>query len=269
MQRKILIYNSQTENSISTKKLLSEKIIAKDFTIVSELDSEVELIVCIGGDGTFLDLIHEFDFPEIPIIGINTGHLGFFQEIMPDRLDEFIDNYINQKYSIQSMQTVMAHVYHDGICEEFKGLNEIIIASNANYAYSVHFDISIAGSFIERFSGDGLLVSTPAGSTAYNYSLGGSIVDPRLRLLQATPIAPMNTTAYRSFTSSILLPPDLSMEVKPVDNSSKVKITIAFDGFSKFFDNVSNIEVCLSETNVKLLRLESYDFWSKVKSKFL
>ena len=79
----------------------------------------------------------------------------------------------------------------------------------------------------------------------------------------------MNTTAYRSFTSSILLPPDLSMEVKPVDNSSKVKITIAFDGFSKFFDNVSNIEVCLSETNVKLLRLESYDFWSKVKSKFL
>ena len=109
------------------------------------------------------------------------------------------------------------------------------------------------------------MVSTPAGSTAYNYSLGGSIVDPRLRLLQATPIAPMNTTAYRSFTSSILLPPDLSMEVKPVDNSSKVKITIAFE----FFDNVSNIEVSLSETNVKLLRLESYDFWSKVKSKFL
>ena len=133
----------------------------------------------------------------------------------------------------------------------------------------MHFDISIGGSFIERFSGDGLLVSTPAGSTAYNYSLGGSIVDPRLRLLQATPIAPMNTTAYRSFTSSILLPPDLSMEVKPVDNSSKVKITIAFDGFSKFFDNVSNIEVSLSETNVKLLTLESYDFWSKVKSKFL
>ena len=68
MQRKILIYNSQTENSISTKKLLSEKLIAKDFTIVSELDSDVELIVCIGGDGTFFDLIHVFDFPEIPII---------------------------------------------------------------------------------------------------------------------------------------------------------------------------------------------------------
>ena len=57
MQRKILIYNSQTENSISTKKLLSEKLIGKNFTIVSELDSEVELIVCIGGDGTFMNLI--------------------------------------------------------------------------------------------------------------------------------------------------------------------------------------------------------------------
>lgn len=269
MQRKILIYNSQTENSILTKRILSEKLLAKHFAIVDKLDDEVELLVCIGGDGTFLDAIHEFSFPDIPIIGINTGHLGFFQEIMPDKLDEFINNYLNQKYSIQSMQTVKALVYHDNICETFTGLNEIVIASAANYAYSVHFDISIGGSFIERFSGDGLLISTPAGSTAYNYSLGGSIVDPRLKLLQATPIAPMNTTAYRSFTSSILLPPDMNMGIKPVDNSSKVKITVAFDGFNKIFDNVRNIEVSLSETNVKLLRFESYDFWSKVKSKFL
>ena len=67
------------------------------------------------------------------------------------------------------------------------------------------------GVSIEKFSGDGILVATSAGSTAYNYSLGGSIVDPRLKLLQVTPIAPMNTTAYRSFTSSILLPSDLTI----------------------------------------------------------
>ena len=82
-------------------------------------------------------------------------------------------------------------------------------------SYSIHLNISIGGSFIERFSGDGLLIATPAGSTAYNYSLGGSIVDPRLKILQVTPIAPMNTTAYRSFTSSILLPSDLSLGVVP------------------------------------------------------
>ena len=144
-----------------------------------------------------------------------------------------------------------------------------VIASAANYAYSAHFNISIGGSFIERFSGDGLLISTPAGSTAYNYSLGGSIVDPRLRLLQATPIAPMNTTAYRSFTSSILLPPDLSLGIVPDSYGEKSAITVAYDGFGKLIEKADNIEISLSDKTVELMRFKDYDFWTKVKSKFL
>ena len=228
---------------------------------------DAELLVCIGGDGTFLEAIHKFDFPQMPIIGINTGHLGFFQEIMPDKLDDFIFNYSSGNYSIQNLSTVKAVVKAEGKVSEHIGLNEVIICSNSTH--SIHLNMSISGSFIERFSGDGLLISSPAGSTAYNYSLGGSIVDPRLKLLQVTPIAPMNTTAYRSFTSSILLPHDLKLGIVPDINDRGGQIKLSCDGIDTVYDSIDNIEVTFSDVTVNLLRFDSYDFWTKVKRKFL
>ena len=282
----ILIYCSDTENSKQVEILLREKLEKSGYYVQTDfadsdtddikIDSEflvdnnsknIELIVCIGGDGTFLGAVHHFNFPSIPFIGINTGHLGFFQELMPDDLDIFIENYENGKYALQTMQTVKAIVKHDGITEEFTGLNEFIVKCQENY--SVHLDISIGDKFIEKFSGDGILISTPAGSTAYNYSLGGSLVDPRLKLIQVTPIAPMNTTAYRSLTSPLLLPPDLGLGIIPDNGGSKGRMAIAFDGFGRTFDKLDSIEVMLSDVDIKLMRFESYDFWAKVKSKFI
>ena len=265
--KSVLIYTNDTENSKKVEKILREKLSEAGFTLKDSLTDEVSLIICVGGDGTFLEAVHHFDFPDVPFIGVNTGHLGFFQEIMPDQLDILINNYKEGRYTLQNTQTVKAVVEHDGITEEFIGLNEFIVKCEDNY--SVHLNISIGGGFIEKFSGDGILISTPAGSTAYNYSLGGSIVDPRLKLLQVTPIAPMNTTAYRSFTSSILLPPDLTLGILPDEGGSKGRMAIAYDGFGLTFDKLDNIEVMLSETTVRLMRFESYDFWTKVKSKFI
>ncbi|MBR2560022.1 MAG: NAD(+)/NADH kinase [Firmicutes bacterium] len=267
MKDNMLIYCSDTEASLRTSEALIPTLRSAGITISPSLTDDVDLIVCIGGGGTFLEAIHHFDFPEVPFIGINTGHLGFFQEMMPDMLDDFITNYREEKYSLQPMHTVQALVTSGGRTDEYVGLNEVIICSASTH--SVHLNISIGGSFIERFSGDGVLIATPAGSTAYNYSLGGSIVDPRLRLLQVTPMAPMNTTAYRSFTSSIVLPPDLSIGIHPDGKGSKGKIRISVDGFEYLYDELESVDVRLSEKVINLLRFESYDFWSKVKSKFL
>lgn len=267
MSKKIIIYSSTTAPSKRTEKLLRKKLDNVGFTVVDEFCKDADLLVCIGGDGTFLEAIHTFDFPEMPIIGINTGHLGFFQEIMPDKLDDFIFNYSQDKYSIQSLSTVKVKVRAQGEVHEHIGLNEVVICGDSTR--SVHLNMSIDGSFIERFSGDGLLISSPAGSTAYNYSLGGSIVDPRLKLLQVTPIAPMNTTAYRSFTSSILLPSDLSLGIVPELRGKHHQIQIMYDGYSQIYEKIDDIEVSFSDIEVNLLRFETYDFWTKVKSKFL
>lgn len=267
MNKKIFIYANDSEMSKRTERKLKQKLDKSGFTVLSSYSPHADLLVCIGGDGTFLEAIHNFEFPTMPIIGINTGHLGFFQEIMPSMLDDFIFNYTQGRYSLQPLSTVKVRVKNPAGETEHVGLNEVLIKGNSTY--SIHLNISIGGSFIERFSGDGLLIATPAGSTAYNYSLGGSIVDPRLKLLQVTPIAPMNTTAYRSFTSSILLPSDLSLGVVPDMQDEMNRLCVVYDGKTVEYENVQEIEFSFSDIRVNLMRFENYDFWTKVKSKFL
>ncbi|MGC2872887.1 NAD(+)/NADH kinase [Ihubacter sp. rT4E-8] len=267
MNKKVFIHANDSETSKRTEKKLKQKLDNSGFTLLPNYKPDADLLVCIGGDGTFLETIHRYDYPTMPIIGINTGHLGFFQEIMPTMLDDFIFNYTQERYSIQPLSTVKVIVRTPKGCAEHVGLNEVVIKGNDTY--TVHLNISIGGSFIERFSGDGLLIATPAGSTAYNYSLGGSIVDPRLKILQVTPIAPMNTTAYRSFTSSILLPSDLSLGVVPDPGGKSHGICVTYDGYTAVYDEVEDIEVTFSDIVINLMRFENYDFWTKVKSKFL
>ena len=266
MPNKIVIYSNDSIQSKKTGKVLKEKLEKSGYLVTDRFCPEADLLVCIGGDGTFLRAIHNLDFPSLPIIGINTGHLGFFQEINPDKLDDFIFNYGQEKYMIQNLSPVQVRIKTQNGEYMHTGLNEVVIEGESTR--SVHLNISIGGNFIERFSGNGILISSPAGSTAYNYSLKGSIVDPRLKLLQVTPIAPMNTVAYRSFTSSILLPPDLSLGVVP-DVNAKNSIKIAYDGFNASYDHIEDITVEFSEKEIHLMRFSDYDFWTKVKSKFL
>lgn len=238
----------------------------ENFVMTESFSGDEELIISIGGDGAFLRALHSFDFPDIPFIGVNTGHLGFFQEISPSQIDNFIEDYKRDKFSIQNLDTVRAVVQSDAGESEFIALNEIVI--RGVFSRIIHLKISIGGSYIERFSGDGVIVSTPAGSTAYSYSLGGAIVDPRLSLLQLTPMAPMNTTAYRSFTSSILLPFDLNIGIEP-ERGGEYDLYVASDGFEYKHTGIKNIDIYKGGKTVKLLRFENYDFWNKVKTKFL
>ena len=262
----ISIFTNETELSIDVKSALTRELINRGYTVMSEYSRDAELLICVGGDGAFLETIHNCDFPETPIVGVNTGHLGFFQEVLPEDIRKFIDDYESGDYTIQKLSTVMCVVTSsDGSQNKHTGLNEITVTGRKSY--SVHFHISIGDKPIEKFSGDGILVATSAGSTAYNYSLGGSIVDPRLNLLQVTPLAPMNTTAYRSFTSSILLPSDLTLGVIP--ESSENRIYITNDGIETGYSDVKSIEVKTSDKYVNLIRFRDYDFWNKVKDKFL
>lgn len=266
MKKNIFIFTNNSRTSKNTEKALASKLNEAGFTLLDNFSDNADLLICIGGDGTFLEAIHKYGFPQMPIIGVNTGHLGFFQEIMPAQMDDFINNYSKGLFTMQPLSTVKIKVESNGETYEHIGLNEILIRGTSGY--NIHLNMSIGGSFIERFSGDGLLVATPAGSTAYNYSLGGSIVDPRLNLLQVTPMAPMNTTAYRAFTSSILLPAELSLGLIP-DVEKGTSINVVCDGYITEYDDIENMEIGYSDTKVNLIRFEGYDFWNKVKTKFL
>lgn len=264
--RLISIFANENSFSKETQDLLEQKLHKSGFKVMNEFSPEAELIISIGGDGAFLRTLHENKFPDIPFLGINTGHMGFFQELQPNDMDEFIFMYKQERYKIQHLKTIKASVKCGSETHDLLGLNEIVIKSVNSRP--IHLNLSIDNSFIERFSGDGIVVSTPAGSTAYNYSLGGSIVDPRLSILQITPIAPMNTTAYRSFTSSVVLPQELFVLVHP-ENREENSCMLVADGMEYIFREISEITLGFSDTIVKLMRLEQYDFWNKVKTKFL
>jgi len=252
--------------SLETKRVLKQRLEKNGFFVPKCFDKNAELIICVGGDGSFLRTIHLYDFPDIPVIGINTGHLGFFQEISPYQLDEFIFKYKKGDYQTQILKTVCAKItMKNEECDLF-GINEIGIRGNKSR--TIHLNISLDDSFLERFSGDGVLVATPAGSTAYNYALGGSIVDPRLDLLQITPLAPINTTAYRSFTSSVIVPPEITIRIYP-EYTFENSILIISDGIEYRFSEITEISLSLSDKKAQLLRFQHYDFWNKVKSKFL
>ena len=264
--KKVYIYANITEMSKKIEKVLRSKLVKSGLRVFEELTDDTELIICVGGDGTLLHLMQEKDFPDTPVVGINTGHLGFFQEILPEKIDDFIFKYNQGQYSVQAFSTVKATVVTEHGAFTHTALNEIAV--KGEMTYPVHLNISINQSFIERFSGDGICVATPAGSTAYNYSLGGSIVDPGLELLQVTPIAPMKSIAYRSFTSSLVLPPDGKLNVLPCDESDRM-LNVIFDGRLASYDDVKSITMELSSRKVNLVRFDDSNFWYKVKNRFL
>lgn len=268
MQQERIVYVAANNNAVSqkTKQALLEKLRKRGFVAETRLTGRAELIVCIGGDGTMLRTLKEHDFPQIPVIGINTGHLGFFQELMPDEIDVFVDNYKKGNYEIQQMRLVQAEIHFAAGKAVLLGINEITIKGDKSR--SIHLNLSLDHKFVERFSGDGILVATPAGSTAYNYALGGCIVDPRLSLLQVTPISPMNSTAYRSFTSSVVVHPKTKIQIEP-EYAMEPSVLVVVDGTEYHFDEMTGISVFFSDKSVGFMRFEGYDFWHKVKTKFL
>jgi NAD+ kinase len=272
-ERIISIIDYGRGDSERIAETLSDKLSQAGFVPVRDEATGAELIVVIGGDGSFLRALQDFDFPPVPFVGINTGHLGFFQELSEDDLDEFIEKYPAGEYKLQSYRTVSGCVEYAGGKRTLRALNDIAIKSSD--ARLAHFDIYVGENLVSKFHGDGVIISTPAGSTAYNYALGGSIVDPRLELLQLAPIAPVNTTAYRSFTSGIVLPPGLPVRLFPDPGSADDdafagrETLVAIDGNEKLFTNVRRIEAGLSEQSVTLLRFKNYEFWTTVKQKLL
>ena len=267
-KKKVFIYSNITEKSNRIEKDLRNKLVKSGLRVYEEYNpEETELILCVCGDGTLLRLMQELDFPSTPVVGINTGHLGFFQEVLPDKIDDMIYQYNQGNYTLQPFSTVTGTIATAEGVFTHTGLNEIAVKGIPTYP--VHLNISINDSFIERFSGDGICVSTPAGSTAYNYSLGGSLVDPRLNLLQVAPIAPMNSVAYRSFTSSILLPESDTLTIQPSLEYDDEILTVVYDGLLREYKNVRDIKITLSQRKVNMVRFKGQHFWDKCKSKFL
>lgn len=266
MRRIITINSNQVSKSLETKEILTEKLISAGFEVSYDFHPDTELVISIGGDGSFLKTIHDFDYPKVPVVGINTGHLGFFADISPDNIDMFIESYTKEDFLVQSIPLISAKIFATDSCEEVFAINEVVVKGDKSRV--IHLNLKVNNNKIQDFGGDGMIISTPTGSTAYNYSARGSIVDPSLNLMQLTPLHPINTNAYRCFTSSIIFSSDSVIDIYP-EYRFEDSILVVVDGIEYKFSGVSDIKIFISDIKVNLLRMSDYEFWSRVTKKFL
>lgn len=265
--RKINLISNRNFLSRKTSETLKSSLRKKGFTVTEKYDPQAELNITVGGDGAFLRAVHRNNFPDIPFIGINTGHLGFFQEVSPKRVNHFVEQYILGNYTIEEMSLMETEIItHNNRKFHIKSVNEIFVKTMNSKV--IHLNLYIDGNHLERFSGDGLIISTPWGSTGYGYSAAGAIVHPSLDTLQITPLAPIISKAFRSLPNSVIVPGDLVVSTRPEERHKNSTI-IVNDGQEFFYKNIKYINTRISKEKIYKLTLSKDSYWDNLKDKFL
>lgn len=266
MTRIINVVSNKSQETRRVKKNLAEKLNQRGFAISPKFEHEAELTISIGGDGAFLKTVHQNRFPKMPIVGINTGTLGFFQEINPNEIDEFLEDYERGHYKTTEIKLLKAEVVTKGRTFTLHGVNEINLKGEPSKI--IQMNVYIDGNHLEKFAGDGMMVCTPTGSTAYNMSLGGAIVHQAVKAMQLTPMAPINSAAYRSLASSLVVPESIEILMRPLaryKNSSRVVV----DGTERNYYNLVEVKFTVSDQIIRVLHFKKDFYWHNLKDKFL
>ncbi len=160
----------------------------------SEISSRIDFLIVLGGDGTLLSAARDMGSRQVPILGVNLGGLGFLTEITLEELFRVLSQILEGKMKTETRKRLTVAVRHDGEkIWEYSALNDAVITKSV-LARIVHLRMSIDGNYVTTFHGDGVIISTPTGSTAYSLAAGGPIVYPTLDSILVTPICPHTLT---------------------------------------------------------------------------
>lgn len=261
--KNVKLFIRDDEKTKVIEEIIKGKLEANGFLV---RDKDIDLAIAIGGDGTFLRMIKETAFSsDILYVGINTGTLGFLQEVKIDEIDLFIKEMINGYYKVEEIGIQETTIVHKNGTSKFYSFNEIIIRDYQLKA--VQLDIKIDNKLLEHFIGDGLLIASSSGSTAHNLSYNGAIVYNTFSSLQITPLAPINSKVYKSLVNSVIIPDKMCIKIEPTNNKQTLLLTI--DGENHNFKEVTEIRTTINSKKIKCIRLSKYNFIEKINEKLL
>lgn len=189
-----------------------------------------DCLLVLGGDGTVLKAARDMMDVNIPLIGVNLGSLGYMTEIETDTLEKSLDKLLADEYELEQRMMLEGRVtFRDDTVAYGHCLNDIVISRNGSLQI-MKFNIKVNGRFLNEYSGDGMIVTTPTGSTGYNLSAGGPIVEPGAKMIMLTPICP-HTLNQRS----IILSPEDVVEIEiPEGKEGQMQcMEVTFDGNQK------------------------------------
>lgn len=224
------------------------------------LKEKVDLVIVFGGDGTFLHASHHFFNTDIPLLGINIGHLGFLTEIETDELTAALSNLLKGNYKIEKRMMLNVSVFRSAK-EIFNttALNDLVIHRGGKLKM-ISLELYINNEIVHSYRADGLIITTPTGSTAYSLSAGGPIVNPQVRAIILTPICP-----HTLFMRPMVISDRESLKVK-VEGEESMRLTA--DGRANCLLEPED-EICLSasEKELSIIRMPEKTFYTILHKK--
>ncbi len=255
---------------ISRGDAFSQSVVDKLHQRLLELEMEndqiyPDMVITVGGDGTMLKAVHQYmnRIDDVVFVGVHTGKLGFYTDFIHDDLDSFITQIKKGEYVDVSFPLLTAYVCNETYCIQYDALNEITLL---NPFHTQHIDVYINDEYFESFQGTGLCISTPTGSSAFNKSLGGALIHPKIQAFQLTEIGSINNNVYRTISSPMVFPKEHFITLKSTDFN---EVTLTIDHMHRNLESFEHIKFVLSDKVVRFRQYNDNDFWKRVHKSFL
>ncbi|MCF8379971.1 MAG: NAD kinase [Bacteroidales bacterium] len=226
----------------------------------SDLSSDIDILISLGGDGTFLDTVRFVRDLDIPILGINTGRLGFLANISRDEISESVKLLLEGKYTTEERALISLTTSEGPLNGFSKALNEITV--HKKYAGMISIDTYLNEEFLNSYWADGLIISTPTGSTAYSMAVGGPIVLPQSRNFIISPVSPHNLTVR-----PIVVPDDVVIELKV--NSRSDTFLVAMDSRSYTLDTRVRLKIEKAQHGILMVKFPVNNFYNTLRNKLM
>ena len=232
----------------------------KIFTKYTDLKDNVNLLFSIGGDGTILSAINYVRDNDIPVVGINTGRLGFLASIAKEDIESALAAILNSDYEIEE-RTLLKLETSSNVLGDFPyGLNEATVQKIDSGMITIH--VYVNDEFLNTYWADGLIISTPTGSTAYSLSVGGPIVIPSSGNFIISPISPHNLTMR-----PIVLPDTSKLRLK-LEGRALNYIT-SLDHRSIMIKNIEELYISKADFTIKIIKLQDTSFYKTLRNKLM
>ena len=228
----------------------------------AELAAQADFMIAVGGDGTLLEAARLAAGRDVPLLGINRGRLGFLTDVLPQDVAAGVDAVLDGRCATDQRRLLSARLHHaDGASAQLLALNDVVLLRRVT-GRMLDFQTRVDGRYLNSHRGDGMVVATATGSTAYALSCGGPIVDPRLDVLVMAPICP-HTLSDRP----IVVPGDAGIEIRSLDRGAGLAEVTCDGARLGDLQPSDRLEISAASDSITLLHPPGYDYFRLLRSK--
>jgi len=261
--QRVLVFANVRERDRATEQQLVAALDERGVIVDAE---NPDLIISIGGDGTFLESVRRYRGLGVPFVGVNTGSLGFLQEVDRTHLDELASAVATGKHRIDSYPMLRTKIHGTGRVVEVHAVNDVVVERRGTR--TIRLQLTVDGYDCGKVLGDGIIVAAPLGSTAYAISAGGAIVHPEAPVYQIVPLNPHDSQIYKSIRSAIIL--SRASRVRITMDPEKVRESrVVVDGAELDVSGMRYTELEVSDETLPVLKFGKTSYWRRLFTKIL